>query len=405
MIVEETASMQPVASSPPGSEHDQDHEPTGVELSGWLDPEPRRIQFAVNPHLKIVPCGRNEILVKHGTRSPYSEVLRDEGRTGLMGRVLDALDEPASLTQLLEAGVVDEAEIEQTSELFTELVGRNILIDPTKSLSGVYLSTFLSQNGDAGALATATIGMVGCGQLGTKIAEELYRLRPASMVLLDPRAGASADVVYSGGSTNGQGRSGSNDQGLKAALSSRFPDGPELDVISSESGLDDDVALGSICERADLVVVALETHSPSTLHAMNEMAIAHRTSWMSVFFDGSEAVIGPTYVPAETCCYHEFETQSQASMRYKAEYLVFKEFLRNTSLDNEVFTLPPFASVAAGFTATSALHYLVRGKSFTSGRVMRINFETLSIDMHDVLRLPRCPACRGARPTYRNLFL
>ena len=184
-------------------------------MNRGLDPESRQVQFAVNPHLKIVPCGRNEILVRHGTRSPYSEVLRDEGRTGLMGRVLDALDRPASLAQLLEAGVLDEAEIEQTSKLFTELVGRNILIDPTRSLSGIYLSTFMSQDGEAGALATATIGLVGCGQLGTKIAEELYRLRPASMVLFDPRAGSSADVVYSGGSTNGQDRSGSNDQRLK----------------------------------------------------------------------------------------------------------------------------------------------------------------------------------------------
>jgi thiazole/oxazole-forming peptide maturase SagC family component len=160
-----------------------------------------------------------------------------------------------------------------------------------------------------------------------------------------------------------------------------------------------------LCERSTFVVLAMETYSPAVLHALNESAIAHRTTWISAFFDGSEAVIGPTYVPGETCCYHEFETQSQASLRYKAEHLVFKEFLRDAADDTEPLVLPPYASIVAGLTATSVLHSLLRGTTFTTGRAMRINFETLSIDLQDVLRLPRCPACGGARPTYRNLFL
>jgi thiazole/oxazole-forming peptide maturase SagC family component len=169
--------------------------------------------------------------------------------------------------------------------------------------------------------------------------------------------------------------------------------------------LADDGALEKLCQRSDFVVLALETYSPTVLHALNESAINTRTRWLSVYFDGSEAVIGPTYVPGETCCYHEFETQAQASLRYKAEYLVFKEFLRDTAVDTEPLVLPPYASVAAGFAVTSVVRSLLNGQTFTSGRAMRINFETLSIDMQDVLRLPRCPACGGARPTYRNLFL
>jgi bacteriocin biosynthesis cyclodehydratase domain-containing protein len=298
----------------------------------------------LNPHLKIVPCGKDEVLVKHGTRSPYSEVLQDEARTGVLGRVVTALATPASLADLLERGVLTPDDVPLARELAEDLLDRRVLVKPSSDLTRLYLETIFARRSPSERLAEATIGVIGGGALAARIASELTDFAPKGVV---------HDDVWA---------------------------------------------------QSDFVVLASETYSPALLHAANEQAIEHATPWMSVYFDGSEAVVGPTYVLGETCCYHEFETQAQASLRYGGEHVVYKEFLRDLDHD-EGFVLPAYAMIAAGWAVTSALRFLLEGTTFTVGRALHINFETLSVDVQDVLKLPRCPACGGERPAYRNLFL
>jgi bacteriocin biosynthesis cyclodehydratase domain-containing protein len=312
--------------------------------------------LVLNPHLKVVPCGKDEVLVKHGTRSPYSEVLQDEARTGVLGRVVTALAAPASLADLLERGVLTSDDVPLARELAEHLLDRRVLVKPSSDLTRLYLETIFARGSPSERIAEATIGVVGSGPLATRIASELAAFAPKRMVHSDPRSASAAET------------------------------------------------LADVCAQSDFVVLASETYSPVLLHATNEQAIEHATPWMSVYFDGSEAVVGPTYVLGETCCYHEFETQAQASLRYGGEHVVYKEFLRDLDPGGG-FVLPAYAMIAAGWAVTSALRFLLEGTTFTVGRALHLNFETLSIDVQDVLKLPRCPACGGERPAYRNLFL
>ncbi len=177
-----------------------------------------------------------------------------------------------------------------------------------------------------------------------------------------------------------------------------------VSVVESDD-IADEAAIAALVEESDFVVVALESYSPAVLHTVNEQAVKHRRPWMSSYFDGSEGIVGPTYVIGDTPCYHEFETQAQASLKHQGEYLAYKEIQRESAPGGRSLLPRPYVMVAAGWSAASALRFLLQGNTFTAGRAIRIGFDVLSIDVIDVFKLPRCPACSGERPTYRNLFL
>jgi bacteriocin biosynthesis cyclodehydratase domain-containing protein len=371
--------------------------------------------LVVNRYLTIVYCDENEILVRHGTRSPYSEVIRDDAKTRLLGTVLRNLRTPGTVADLARHGAVTADQLPTVTEIVDYLVGRGILIDPRTDPARAYLDTiFDAPAAGPDQLGTARIGLIGCGQLGARVGGELALLAPRSMVLLDPRPVPQEGWRYHGNlDPTGNGAPPVPvERSLDAALGTRLGRGGlerlEVEVVAADDIADDD-AIGRVFESADFVVVAYETFSPTLLHAANEQAILHRTPWMSAYFDGSEAVVGPTCVPGETCCYHEFEIQSEATLTFRGEHLLFKESLvghpGEERLDSAALVLPPYAMVAAGLTVTSVLQFLLGGKTFTIGRAIRLNFETLSIDFQDVFKLPRCPACSSERPSYRQLFL
>jgi bacteriocin biosynthesis cyclodehydratase domain-containing protein len=127
---------------------------------------------------------------------------------------------------------------------------------------------------------------------------------------------------------------------------------------------------------------------------------------VSLYTDGSEALVGPLYVPGETCCYNEFEIQHEATLvGMKDNYLLYKEALSEGRLDGSHLALPPYLNAAAALAATGVLRFLLSGKSFLVGRCTRLDFERMSVDYEEVMRLPRCPACSPRRPGHRHLFM
>ena len=358
-------------------------------------------RYVLNPYLTVTHCGSNELLIKHGRRSRFSRVLRDEGRTKLLGRLLRHMTEPLSLTDLEERRVVRESEHEDASKLVDFLAKERILIPPQQYLPHVYLG--MQFGGEAvGQLASRTVGFLGSGFLGSRIARELARLRIKGVVLMDERRASPPDRDYFDLAPDLVVPDAPYVSIVQRALSA--PDGGStVEVI--EGALTDPKALTRLFESSDFVVAALEFFSPAALHAANEVALTVGKPWMTVYVDGSEALVGPIYVPGETLCYNEFEIQNEASSRLQADYLIYKETLDASRLDAPHLVLPPFLSVVSGWAATAALSFLSAGQSFVVGRCVRVDFERFAVDYQDVLRLPRCPACAAQRPAYRHTLL
>jgi bacteriocin biosynthesis cyclodehydratase domain-containing protein len=358
-------------------------------------------RYVLNPYLTVTHCGSNELLIKHGRRSRFSRVLRDEGGTKLLGRLLRHLNEPLSLSDLEQRRIVRESEREDASKLVDFLVKEQILIPPQRYLPHVYLGMQFGGEG-VEQLGARTVGFLGSGFLGSRIARELSRLRVKRLVLLDDRRAAPADRDYFDIAPDLVEAQAPYVAIVQKALSTH-DGGSEVEVI--EGGLGDKKALTRLFESSDFVVAALEFFSPAAFHEANEVALTVGKPWISVYVDGSEALIGPIYVPGETLCYNEFEIQNEASSRLQADYLIYKETLASARLDAPHLVLPPFLSVVSGWATTAALSFLTSGQSFVVGRCVRVDFERFAVDYQDVLRLPRCPACAAQRPAYRHTLL
>ncbi len=359
--------------------------------------------LVVNPHLEVIRCSDDEVIVKHGIRSLFSEVITDEGRTKLMGRVLDRLNKPGSLADLLAEDVIAPAESEPTGELLDYLASRKVLVQPDQDLALAYLDTLMGGGGiTAQSLGDARIGLVGAGFVGARVARHLAGFRPRELAILDGRR--VADVREAGLFPFNRSAVATGSHYGRLLHQQLEADGYSAVTVRAEA-MADEGALPALFEAVDFVVCSLEFFGPATLHAVNAAAIQLRKPWMSIFVDGSQATIGPTYVPGETSCYLEFEIQSEASHTRQDEYLLYKEHIQGNGHASVRPVLPPYSDLAASLGAVSALRFLLSGTTFTVGRAVHIDLERMSVDYQDVLRVPRCPACNATRAAYRHTFL
>ena len=358
-------------------------------------------RFVLNPSLKFIFCGEDEILVLHGIRSEFNQTIRDEGKTHLLGRVLRCLTSPASLQDLQEQKVIEKGELEDAEELFATLASQGFLSLANESPIVSYLDTVI---GESQALDNICIGIVGAGYLGSRVAEELAKIGVGQMQIIDDRRIENVPV----------------DQALFNLPPICIEKGrPYVECLGShlsDLGYDrlrkikesyhNQDALESLFSASNFVVATSEVFSSHLFHTVDIAALSAEKPWMSAFMDGSEASIGPIYVPRETCCYNEFEIQSEATLSIqRSEYYTYKEEMSKNGLYSYQFAFPPYASIAAGFVTGTTSSFLLSGKSSLIGRCFRINFEKPYVDYEEILKLPRSPTSVDMRNGYRHLFL
>ena len=133
----------------------------------------KKCRFVLNPSLKFIFCGEDEILVLHGVRSKFNQTIRDEGRTYLLGRVLRHLASPVSLEDLQEQKVIGEGELEDAEELLATLASQGFLAPANESPIASYLNAVVGGNQ---ALGEVCIGIVGAGYLGSRVRQNSQKL-------------------------------------------------------------------------------------------------------------------------------------------------------------------------------------------------------------------------------------
>lgn len=357
-------------------------------------------KYMVNPHLRIVYVSDDEVMVKHSARSPTSRSIRDEGGTKILGTILRALPHPKSVAELLSAGLVAEEKQNDLLELISYLESEQVLVEQGRDIIDIYLRSILNGNKP---LHDQRVAVVGNGPLGSRIAEQLVLLGVGNLELMDDRTVLNQEVdaryfclppcLVSNGSAYAE--------NLSKHLSTLGR--VEVGVTLASSRNKD--ALRRICSSVNCVVFASEHPGSVAFHVMNEVALELGTPWLAVTLDGSEATIGPMFIPGQSACFNEYEIQVEASCwGVKDEFLTYREAMARGDLGAEHLSLPSYSAIAAGMAATALVRYLIGGKSFLMGRSIRYDFERLSVDTEEVLRLPRCPACAPMRP-YRHSYL
>ncbi len=358
-------------------------------------------QYVLNPSLKTVFCGEDEVLVLHGARSDFHKNLFDEGRNKLLSRVLREMNTPTSLSTLLEREVIKAEEMDTAIELVDYLSNEHILADPQAHPSSLYLQTV---HGQSVPLSALTVGVVGTRYLGGRIAQELANLRVGQLILQDDRTmdGHTVDRLQfpAGADTIAPGKPYT--EGMKEQLGTHGYD----TVRVVDASIYDKESLQEVFSNAHFVVVAEEFFSSRLLHTVNTVALDTGKPWLSAFVDGSEACVGPIYVPGETCCYNCFEVQCEAALPVRYEnYFGYKELVNTNGMTGAPFSVPAHLSTASGFAVSALLTFLGYGRSYLVGRALRLNFEKPYVDYEEVLWLPRCPACASLRNGYRHTFM
>ncbi len=359
-----------------------------------------KCRLVVNPSLKFVFCGEDEILVLHGMRSRFKQTIRDEGKTHLLGRVIRHMATPASLQDLQEQKVIREEELEDAKVLIEALVLQEVLSQASESPIVSYLNAIVGCNQP---LDKVCIGIVGAGYLGSRVTEELAKIGVGHIQVLDDRRVENATVD----------KAQFNVPPIHIKKGQTYVDFLEAHLLelgysclkAIKKPYHDQDALEDLFSASDFVIATSEVFSSHLFHTVDLAALSAEKPWISVFMDGSEACIGPIYVPGETCCYNEFEIQSEATLSIqRSEYYTYKEEMSKNGLYSHQFIFPPYISIAAGFVAGIASSFLLSGKSSLIGRCFRINFEKPYVDYEEILKLPRSPTSVDMRNGYRHTF-
>jgi bacteriocin biosynthesis cyclodehydratase domain-containing protein len=357
--------------------------------------------LTLNPYLKIIHTSDDEIVVKHGSRSRFTRIIKDDGRSKLLGKLLRNMVPPSTLESLRQRNILKEEELDDATELARYLRREEVLVDPAKDLTRVYLDSIL---GGGNAFSGLTVGVVGVGYLGSRIADELMRLGIGRLIVLDDRRVARGDIdkLY----FNLLPQTIETGELYVDCLRRHLAQCGFEKIEAVNAPLDDEVRLREVIGASDLTVAALEVFSSKVLHTINGVAIDAERPWVSIYFDGSEGRVGPLYVPGETCCYNEYEIQHEATLSgMKDDYLLYKEALNEGKIDGSNLVMPPYLNMVSSLGTTGVMRFLLSGRSFLVGRYTRLDLERLSIDYEEVLRLPRCPACSPHRAAHRHLFM
>jgi bacteriocin biosynthesis cyclodehydratase domain-containing protein len=136
-------------------------------------------------------------------------------------------------------------------------------------------------------------------------------------------------------------------------------------------------------------VVAPSNAQLRLLHALNEHALRYGKPWMLVApYDGRLASVGPLFIPGETACYACYVLRRASNVEHPNDYLAFDKaqapFEQCAALD---VTL-------AGLATMTMIRWIGGNDPTAVSAMLAVTpLRDRITSTHEVLRVPRCPAC------------
>jgi bacteriocin biosynthesis cyclodehydratase domain-containing protein len=162
---------------------------------------------------------------------------------------------------------------------------------------------------------------------------------------------------------------------------------------------DTDEGLAQVLQATDLVIVALDKPQPLIYERVNRLCLAQGRAWMMCgCLNSVEGMVGPLFVPRQTCCYRCFELRRKSNIEAYNEDTAFQDFLKDRKGQTADYGhLAPFPAILGNLVALEVVKHLTQfTRPETYGAIYCLNFLTLRTQIHEVLKLPRCPDCGPA---------
>ena len=145
-------------------------------------------------------------------------------------------------------------------------------------------------------------------------------------------------------------------------------------------------------DGAQFVVCCPDHGRASLLYRVNRACHKARIPWTSASVSGFEAILGPTVIPGATPCYLCYKMRSIACADNPGEEF---ELERSPAAIKDRENTA-FASGAAGhLLGLEAMKFLAGLAPSMLGSIAVLDFLSMTLTRHKVLRKPACPICYG----------
>jgi bacteriocin biosynthesis cyclodehydratase domain-containing protein len=346
--------------------------------------------------LDVVLISDNEVLIQYGTRSYPSELLKDTDLTGVLGRLFALLLERSRTLDELLSQVGPQAQAEARL-LIDDLLQRGILTDLKRSPVEQYLSYTFTGESDLGQ---RSIGLIGTGPIGARVAQSLLQHGVGRLTLLD---GRKTDDLWHRLVPFGHGHHDHSGEPAHIVLRDRLLAAGYAGVQSVDGDCDA-TGVEAALASSDFLVLSLEQADIRLAHLVNRICVRDRKPWLLVTIDGNYGLVGPLFLPTHTACFNDYAALSQAAIPNRDMARRYRQHVLRRGAGSFFPGLPVYAEIVAGYASLAAVHFLLRGGSFALGRVLTLDFDRMLIDVEDVLKLPRCPVCGRERSAYQPAF-
>jgi bacteriocin biosynthesis cyclodehydratase domain-containing protein len=148
----------------------------------------------------------------------------------------------------------------------------------------------------------------------------------------------------------------------------------------------------------DVAVLALDAPVVSLpwVEEFNKAALALGVAWTSAaLLQRATVHVGPSVVPQDTACWKCFESRFRSNLGHATRYEEFMAHVRDAEEYVDQGGLPEVTGFAANLAAMEAVRLLAREELYvrTAGALLAINVWDYSLEVHPVLKLPRCSHC------------
>ncbi|MEA2664902.1 MAG: hypothetical protein QOI11_1846 [Candidatus Eremiobacteraeota bacterium] len=292
-------------------------------------------------YLRTVQLTGQRLLLRGGRQQL---VLKGASATELLPDLLPLLDGQHSVADI--AAVLQHVDIAVLHEAIAFLQARDILEEagdesgPGDPQSNFWLARSGSRNAMPARLAAARVRVLGSGQVFDRTLRELWRAGVGEITSATPPEPLLADAA--------------------------------------------------------LALVCTDTPAYALWEAVNAAALESGTPWLRAVLNDTLGDVGPFVVPHASACYVcvALRERSNSRLGFEAD-----DFAQNALAANaaEPIALPSAATAVAAMAVLETVRYFTGYAPVASrNAVLSLHVLTSEVRRHDVLKLPRCPACSRA---------
>jgi oxazoline/thiazoline synthase len=153
----------------------------------------------------------------------------------------------------------------------------------------------------------------------------------------------------------------------------------------------------TVASDGRLEIVLVRDYLEPELEAINRRVLAAERTWLLAKNVGRECWLGPLFRARETGCWECLAQRIRGNRQ--VETAIQGAMPGHPPIFTARGSLPSTQRAAAGLIATEAAKWLARGISALEGSIMTLDWDTLTCEMHRVVKRPQCSACgRGIWP-------